>query len=308
MYIYLAHPIDQAEPAMMSPLVRVVGHVLEAARQQGHSLFRPGKAHRLPNPVGPWPVEELETIARINQSALWEADAMIAVLMPKIPTLGTPSEIEMALTFNRPVLILTTASLRSFSVQIANWVSRGANCVLVGEDGHLDGISLAAELSSLPDPSQLVSGELTDGPPELLVRYAPSGSEPTGLVRGKYEGDAGIDLAIALEEPLPVGEYRLLPTGAHVAIPDGYFGLITGRSSTWAKHRCKVNIAIIDSGYRGELMVGIENRGNQAIVFEAGTRLAQLILLPAWGGKIEVTDQLPEHERGENGYGSSGVR
>lgn len=304
MYIYLAHPIDQAGAGF--PLVSVIAHIQEAARQQQHSLFRPGQAHQLALDSTP---EDMEIVARINQSAIYEANGVIAILVPGMPTLGVPAEIEMALELNRPILILTTASLRARSVQIANWVSRGANCVLIGNEGHISGINLAAELSRLPDPTRLFNSvETVSGFDPLQVRYGPhpSGSERATLSRGKYQGDAGIDLATAADASVPVGGYVMVPTGAHVAIPDGYFGLITGRSSTWAKYRCDVRQAIIDSGYRGELMIGIENRGDKQVHFECGTRVAQLVLLPVWGGKIEQVEELPQHERGEAGYGSSG--
>lgn len=303
MYIYLAHPIDQAgdAPARVA-LNRVISRIWEAARQQGHWLFRPVRAHQGPQP--PWDSDDMTKVHAINQAALFEADGLIAILMPGVPTLGTPTEIMSALDSNKPTLILTTGQLRATSVQIADWVKRGANCMLVGQDGDLQDINLAEGLCSMPDPSRLFSAEPVSTPaPPMQVRY--TGSEQT-LRKGRYAGDAGVDLAIVQDEPLAAGEYRMLPTGAHVAIPEGYFGLITGRSSTWANYRCDVRQAIIDSGYRGELMVGVENHGSGSVVFEAGMRLAQLILLPVWSGAIEVTDKLPEHERGEAGYGSSG--
>lgn len=306
MYIYLAHPIDQATPGDTVALARVVAHVQEAANQQGHGLFRPSKAHRLPQ-VHAWSPEDMQTVDRINRMAIWEADAFIGVVMPGIPSLGVPSEIETALSLNRPTLILTTDRLRATSVQIAAWISRGANCVLVGEDGNLQGINLAGELERLPDPTQLVTDASTVSAyehPALMVRY--QGNSQT-LTRGKYEGDAGLDLALSIDVHIPDAGYMLAPTGAHVAIPPGYFGLITGRSSTWANWRCNVRQAVIDSGYRGELMVGIENHRGTAIKFEAGMRLAQMILLPTWSGEVEVTSVLPEHERGVAGYGSSGL-
>lgn len=296
MYIYLAHPIDQADWTTTSPMLKVTGVVRRMALDQGHWLFAPARAHLAPT-LTIWSAQDAVKVDDINRHAIRQADGVIAVLMPEVPTLGTPSEIEFALTLGKPVLILTTSSMRTRSVQIASWIQRGANCVLVGEDGHLSDLDLARDLAA--------RNEAVDATPALQVRY--SGSEQT-ISRGKYEGDAGIDLALARDEGLAIGEYQLLPTGAHVAIPDGYFGLITGRSSTWAKYRCDVRHAVIDSGYRGELMIGIENRGLRHVMFEAGTRLAQMVLLPVWSGDIRPVDKLPDHERGENGYGSSGAR
>jgi dUTP pyrophosphatase len=123
-----------------------------------------------------------------------------------------------------------------------------------------------------------------------------------------YPGDAGLDLTLSHGLVLFDQHYTMAGTGVHVAIPEGYWGLITGRSSTWAKYRCDVRQAVIDSGYRGELMVGIENRSGQSVEFAAGTRLAQLVLLPIWPGEVVPVETLPDHERGHNGYGSSDDR
>jgi dUTP pyrophosphatase len=139
------------------------------------------------------------------------------------------------------------------------------------------------------------------GPPPLLIA-----GQAANAIPGKYAGDAGIDLALSEDLHLDPGQYTMAGTGVHAAVPDGYFGLICGRSSTWARYRCDVRQAVIDSGYRGELMVGIENRSDQPWLFGAGARLAQFILLPTFTGGIQEVDDLPAHERGHNGYGSSG--
>lgn len=301
MYLYVAYPIDQANPDTDSPMNMALAHLHSLAYDQGHTLFRPGAAHRIGGSL--WNPDDVAAVDRINRSAIWESNGLVAVLLPGIPTLGTPAEIEHALTLNRPVLILTTSLFAATSVQLVSWARRGATVRHLQTNGHFDDFNLAEALSQLPDPTRL-AGELLDHPKMLIA------GEAANCQRGKYEGDAGIDLAISQETLVgPFGsatDYNLIPTGVRAAIPDGYFGLITGRSSTWSRYRCQVQSAVIDSGYRGELMVGILNKGSKVQRFGAGQRLAQMILLPTWAGQVEWTHELPQHERGENGYGSSG--
>src|SRR6187551_978672 len=83
MFIYLAHPIDQATPAVFRPLTNVLAHLSEAIRQQGHSSFQPGSAYRLSDVV-PWSTEDMQHVDSINRAALFESDAVLAVLLPGI--------------------------------------------------------------------------------------------------------------------------------------------------------------------------------------------------------------------------------
>ncbi len=302
MFFYLAHPIDQ-QLTYRESLMSAIGHLHNAASQQGHVLFRPGSAYKLPAP--PWSAEITARVDAINRNALWESDGVIAVIPPGVPTLGVPAEIEQALLLNRPTLIITTSRLYYSSIQIQGWERRGCRVGYMDDTGHINNLNLAEQLGSLPDPTQLVLDEATEKvsayPPPLLVS-----GQAANLTAGRYEGDAGLDLAISAEAKIRPGEYTRASTGVHVAIPQGWYGQMAGRSSTWEKHRCWVRPAVIDAGYRGELMVGIENRGDQTVAFEQGTRLAQLILLPVFQGLVERVDQLPPADRGVAGYGSTG--
>jgi len=303
MLIYLGHPIDQAgRSTSRSPLISVLADLLEAGRQQGHTFYRP-TTFSLPAP--PWNRDDIEALDRINRGALFEAHGLLAILPPGVPTLGTPSEIEEALMLNRPTCIVTTEAMRASSVQIANWATRGAATLLMSPEGRLFNPNLADALGSLPDPTRLTTDSIIDtmGHPALQVsRTSTNAKVPTRA----YRGDAGLDLAIVGEHEIHPGEYKLLPTGVKAAVPDGFFGFMTGRSSAWTNWRFDIRTAIIDSGYRGELMVGVHNRGSERRAVMPGTRLAQYVLLPAFMGDVTEVDELPAHERGENGYGSSG--
>jgi dUTP pyrophosphatase len=128
-----------------------------------------------------------------------------------------------------------------------------------------------------------------------------------------YPDDAGIDLASVEQVEIPIGGSVNIATGLAFAIPEGYWGLIQGRSSTWHRHRLMVMPAVIDAGWRGELFVAIHHPGVplpdgyiEPALIHAGQRLGQLIILPAYASTLAYVDRLPDHPRGTNGFGSSG--
>ena len=123
-----------------------------------------------------------------------------------------------------------------------------------------------------------------------------------------YDGDAGLDLSSCERVELPPGMRALVPTGLAVAIPDGHAGFVQPRSGLAAKHGISIvnTPGLIDSGYRGELLVTLLNTDRtETFVVEPGMRIAQLVVVPiATVDPVEV-DELPDSERGERGFGSS---
>lgn len=128
--------------------------------------------------------------------------------------------------------------------------------------------------------------------------------------RGSVEA-AGIDLYSCLDnyEPIQPGETKLIPTGIACDFPDGYFGLVSVRSSVGIKRGLRLanQIGVIDNDYKGEIMLGIYNSGDETVILDDKERLAQMILLPYVTYNIVETDSLSETERGEGGIGSTGV-
>lgn len=123
-----------------------------------------------------------------------------------------------------------------------------------------------------------------------------------------YDGDAGMDLSSCERVELAPGERALVPTGLAVAIPDGYAGYVQPRSGLAAKHGISmVNTpGLIDSGYRGELLVLLLNTDRtETFVVEPGMRIAQLVVLEIPGVDPIEVEELPESERGVRGFGSS---
>lgn len=124
------------------------------------------------------------------------------------------------------------------------------------------------------------------------------------------EHSAGIDLYCKSDEDIIIKakDTVKIHTGVYVEIPEGYFGAVYPRSSTGVKkHLMLANtVGIIDSDYRGELMIFFYNYGEEDQKIENGDRLAQLVIQPYMRCKIEKVDELADSERGEGGFGSTG--
>ena len=124
------------------------------------------------------------------------------------------------------------------------------------------------------------------------------------------EGAAGADLYACLHTPVDVapGETVFIPTGLAMAIPEGLAGLVYARSGLAIKHGlCMANgVGVIDSDYRGPLGVGLWNTREEDYTVLPGDRIAQLMVVPVLRPELLVTDALPETERGQGGFGSTG--
>ena len=135
--------------------------------------------------------------------------------------------------------------------------------------------------------------------------------ETAVLPERKTEGSAGYDLHACIATPFTIepGELVMLPTGLAMEIPQGCAGMIFTRSGLGVKHGIAVSngVGVIDSDYRGEVHVGLRNSGKVAYTVEPGERIAQLIVMPVCTPELLETDTLSETERGEGGFGSTGV-
>jgi dUTP pyrophosphatase len=123
-----------------------------------------------------------------------------------------------------------------------------------------------------------------------------------------YTGDAGFDLAACERVELGPGERAAVPTGLAVAIPEGYAGFVQPRSGLAARNGLTIvnTPGLIDSGYRGELVVILLNTDREVpFVVEPGMRIAQLVVLPVPEVELAEVDELPASERGVRGFGSS---
>ncbi len=125
------------------------------------------------------------------------------------------------------------------------------------------------------------------------------------------EGSAGMDLQAAIDEELTLlpGARALVSTGIRIAIPKGYEAQIRPRSGLAIKYGLTLvnSPGTIDSDYRGTVQVAIINLGSEPIVIRRGDRIAQMILAPVVQAKLIESDSLPETDRGDGGFGHTGV-
>lgn len=134
----------------------------------------------------------------------------------------------------------------------------------------------------------------------------------TGPEAPKYAlpGDAGADLKCAEAFSLAPGERKLIGTGVNIALPNGYLAFVVPRSGLAIKHGISIvnSPGTIDAGYRGEVKVALWNTDSSSTFHaEAGDRIAQLIVLPVQQANFVRVESLPQSDRGEGGFGSTGV-
>ena len=123
---------------------------------------------------------------------------------------------------------------------------------------------------------------------------------------------AGMDLRSNLEEPVVLHpmERRLIPTGLHIALPEGYEAQVRPRSGLALKHGLTVLNApgTIDADYRGEIGVVLINLSQEDFTINDGERIAQLVVARYEQVEFSLVETLDETERGEGGYGHTGVK
>ena len=123
---------------------------------------------------------------------------------------------------------------------------------------------------------------------------------------------AGMDLRANLDAPIVLHslERQLIPTGLHIALPEGYEAQIRPRSGLALKKGITVlnSPGTIDADYRGQVMVLLINLSQEDFVVNDGERIAQMIIARHEQGEFVLVEQLDETERGEGGYGHTGVK
>lgn len=122
-----------------------------------------------------------------------------------------------------------------------------------------------------------------------------------------HPGDAGMDLYSVEDMVLEPGERRSVPTGIAIALPDGYVSLVWDKSGVSHKFGVKTLGGVLDSGYRGEYLIGLINLGQENFEIKKGQKIAQLLIQKVERPDITVVDELDETSRGAGGFGSTGV-
>lgn len=143
-----------------------------------------------------------------------------------------------------------------------------------------------------------------------MVRIAytlEAGMEPPRAAR---PGDAGVDLRISHDVFLYPRERVFAHTGLNIAIPEGYAGFVVPRSGLAYNYGVTVvnGPGLIDPGFRGEVKIILINHGHANVEFRRGDRVAQLVIVPVVQPNFVLVDDLTASDRGENGFGSTGLR
>lgn len=286
--IYLATPIDFARREKNPLMFNQRESYVRLIQAMGHVVYSPSTAFSVSGKPDP-------SLQDLNWAALDRSDAILALLPAGVLSVGVPMELGYAKAQGIPAAVLTDHS--------QSWALAGfERFTMEGLDGCRRALQF---LEGCRRPAL--------APTPLFFTVAPGASLPD---RG-YDDDAGLDLYTLSEgdqlsgphQPeLDPGETWSMRTGVAVELPRSYWGLIHGRSST-LKRGLRVETGVIDPGYRGELLVTVTNISHEVQEITGGTKLAQLILLPAANrfapSKVEQLGS-SQDGRGTNGFGSTG--
>jgi|TARA_B100001059_G_scaffold113666_1_gene113833 dUTP pyrophosphatase len=126
------------------------------------------------------------------------------------------------------------------------------------------------------------------------------------------DGSAGLDLRACLDRKLELqaGKSELIPIGFAMYLEDpSLAAMVIPRSGLGSKHGIVLGnlVGLIDSDYQGELMVPAWNRSDKDFEINPGDRIAQMIIVPVIQADFEIVDEFKETQRGEKGFGSSGI-
>ncbi|OJX64940.1 MAG: deoxyuridine 5'-triphosphate nucleotidohydrolase [Micrococcales bacterium 73-13] len=125
-----------------------------------------------------------------------------------------------------------------------------------------------------------------------------------------HPGDAGADLCSAEALTIAPGRRATVGTGVSIALPDGYVAFVVPRSGLAARRGITIvnSPGTVDAGYRGELRVTLLNTdADEPFEIAVGDRIAQLIVMPVSRAEFVRVEALPDSQRGEGGFGSTGV-
>ncbi|MBR5687189.1 MAG: dUTP diphosphatase [Prevotella sp.] len=144
----------------------------------------------------------------------------------------------------------------------------------------------------------------------IQIKVVNKGHQP--LPQYATAQSAGMDLRANLSEPVVLRpmEHRLIPTGLHIALPPGFEAQVRPRSGLALKHGISVlnSPGTIDADYRGEVGVLLVNFSDRDFVVNDGERIAQMVIARHEQGEWIETAELDATERGEGGYGHTGVK
>lgn len=139
--------------------------------------------------------------------------------------------------------------------------------------------------------------------PDKLVVFTVAGK--VGKPKTAYPSDAGHDMKVSDYTSIRPHTRVRIKHGIKLAIPPGHVGLVLPRSSTFDRLGILINPGVIDPGFRGEVMALAFNPTEKMVHINEGDRVAQLLILPVAQVEFVSVDELPEGDRGDNGFGST---
>ena len=143
-----------------------------------------------------------------------------------------------------------------------------------------------------------------------IILLESAGGEDRFLPTYGSVGAAGADLRAAIAEALELqpGDRVLIPTGIALAVPLGFEAQVRSRSGLALRHGLYLpnGPGTVDSDYRGEVGVILQNGGREAVTIERGDRIAQMVIAPVVQADFTVVHELDDTERGAGGFGSTG--
>lgn len=281
MLVYLAAPIDFTQEG--GPTNALRQEASDALSTCGFAVYNPAGAF-LHAGIDP------QSCYAMNELAIRSSHAMLAILPPGVPSVGTPMEVLTAVNLGKPVVVVGP----THSMQLL-----GMGVPVFGIDDITRAVDKLESLCGGVEPSESIdrSGAA------LLFTGDVSCRPVTARI-----GDAGLDMIVSDQVAIPPNSFVDVPLGINIELPEGMWAMLTGRSSTIRKRGLLVTQGIIDNGYRGPMFAGVWNLTDEHVVLLKGERIAQLIILPlAQLDAVEHVAELSETSRGLNGFGSTGV-
>lgn len=285
MIVYLAGPIDSVVPEGRMTLRE---EACQALAHHDVAAFDPSRAYHHPS-------ADANGTFTVNEAAIAACDGMLALLPDGYSTVGTPMEIKSARDLGRPVAVVGGHhSMQLKAMRVPTFPSA---------DGGIQWLKSKCALRSFVRKyANLLPAQ--DESDWVLIT-----GDPGCIPKKGYEGDAGFDLHCSADMIIQPGGFVDVPCGINVQLPPGVWAMITGRSSTLRKRQLLVSQGVIDNGYRGPLFAGVYNLSDEVKRVLPGERIAQLIPFPLTSAtmKFVMVDQLEPSDRGEAGFGSTGV-
>lgn len=121
-----------------------------------------------------------------------------------------------------------------------------------------------------------------------------------------HNTDAGLDLRAPKRYVVPAHGSAVIDTGVHIELPNNTVGMLKSKSGLNVKHGI-TGEGVIDVGYTGSICVKLYNNSAEPHVFNRGDKIIQLVILPVLLSDVAVVDSLEDTERGDNGFGSTGI-